>query len=101
MDKRKAVGLAKKFLRDLPEDIQVKKAFLFGSFAKGNSHKDSDVDIALVLGGEFDTFDMTVKLMRLRRALDTGIEPHPIHENDFNKSNPLANEIIKFGILLT
>lgn len=100
MDKRKALSIAKKFVNNLPVDYKVKKAFLFGSFAKGNAHKDSDVDVALILSGRFNTFDMRIKLMNIRRDVDIIIEPHPIAEKEFNNANPLACEILKYGIPL-
>ena len=100
MDKRKAISIAKKFVNILPGEYKVRKAFLFGSFAKGNAHKDSDVDVALILSGSFNTFDMRIKLMRIRRDVDLTIEPHPIAENEFNNSNPLVCEILKYGIPL-
>ncbi len=40
---------------------------------------------------------MQLQLMRLRRKIDSRIEPHPFRESDFNISNPVVNEIIKFG----
>lgn len=100
MDKRKAVSLAKQYVRGLLGEYKIKKAFLFGSFARGNFHADSDIDIALVLPGSFDAFDMRIKLMKMRWDLDTRIEPHPIAEKEFNETNALASEVLKYGILL-
>jgi uncharacterized protein len=35
--------------------------------------------------------------MRIRRKIDSRIEPHPFREKDFEITNPLVNEIIKHG----
>ena len=35
--------------------------------------------------------------MRLRRKIDSRIEPHPFREKDFDLSNPLVNEILRYG----
>ena len=35
--------------------------------------------------------------MRLRRKIDSRIEPHPFRECEFESSNPLVSEIIKYG----
>ena len=35
--------------------------------------------------------------MRLSRKIDSRIEPHPFRERDFELSNPIVNEIIKYG----
>ena len=59
--------------------IQIDKVYLFGSFAKETQRKDSDIDIAFVVsnwkGGYLDT---VVPIWRLRRNIDTRIEPHII-----------------------
>jgi uncharacterized protein len=36
--------------------------------------------------------------MKLRRQIDNRIEPHPFPLKDFNKTNPMAKEIIETGI---
>jgi len=41
--------------------------------------------------------DMQLELMRLRRKIDSRIEPHPFRESEFDLSNPMVNEIIKYG----
>jgi predicted nucleotidyltransferase len=79
----------------------IKKIYLFGSHAKGNIHQDSDIDIAVVFHDLSDSFDMQVELMKLRRSFDTRIEPHPFSAAEFNKSNPLAFEILKNGFEIT
>jgi len=40
---------------------------------------------------------MQVELMRLRRKIDSRIEPHPFRESDFDISNPIVYEILKYG----
>jgi len=45
-----------------------------------------------------DSANMQLELMRLRRKIDSRIEPHPFKEIDFNYTNPLANEILKYGL---
>ncbi len=98
MDKREALKLTKQYIKILQGKYKVKKAFMFGSFARGNAHEDSDIDVAVILGGNFDVFDRRLELMKLRWDLDTRLEPHPIPSKDFNKWNALANEILKYGI---
>jgi len=80
--------------------LDIKKAYLFGSYAKGSQHPDSDIDIAIVLGKIDDFFAVQMQLMRLRRDIDLRIEPHPIWEGDFNTQNPFAFEIEKTGFEL-
>ncbi len=45
-----------------------------------------------------DIIDTQIELMKLRRKINLRIEPHPFKEVDFNRSNPVANEILNYGI---
>ncbi len=100
MVKSTALSIAKRYLKQLPDEIEVKKAFLFGSYAKGSNSSDSDIDIAIVYGSKKDFFEVQMQLLRLRRKIDLRIEPHPIREKDFSALNPFADEIMQFGIEL-
>ncbi len=92
------IEIAKKYIYLLPESLNLKKAFLFGSYAKGLEKVDSDIDIALVVEKIDDFFALQILLMRLRRQIDLRIEPHPISMNDFNIQNPFAYQIQETGI---
>jgi uncharacterized protein len=94
------INTAKRYIQKIPADLELKKAYLFGSYAKGNQHPDSDIDIAVVIGKMDDFFAVQMLLMRLRRDIDLRIEPHPIWEGDFNIQNPFAYEIEKTGLEL-
>lgn len=94
------IDTAKRYIQSIPKSMELKKAYLFGSYAKGNEHVDSDIDIAIVVGKMDDFFSIQMQLMRLRRTIDLRIEPHPIWEGDFNIQNPFAYEIEKTGIEL-
>ena len=100
MDKRGALKIAKHFLRGLPPEYSTKKAYLFGSYARGTAHRDSDIDIALILPVCENLFDTRVGLMQISRKIDLSIEPHPMAEVDFEEGNSLAEEIKKYGIPL-
>ena len=92
------INTVRKYIMLIPKDLGVKKAYLFGSFARGIEREESDIDIALVLENMPDFFSTQRQLMRLRRKIDLRIEPHPIKEQDFNSLNPFAYEIEKTGI---
>lgn len=100
IDNQSIIDTAKLYIQRISESIEIKKAYLFGSYAKGNEHNDSDIDIAIVVGKMDDFFSIQMQLMRLRRTIDLRIEPHPIWEGDFNIQNPFAYEIQKTGIEL-
>ncbi|GMT45106.1 MAG: hypothetical protein IEMM0006_0938 [bacterium] len=97
MDKREIIDIANRFAAKVAEKYDCVGIVLFGSYAKGSYHKDSDIDIAVILKDFDNLLDIQLELMRLRRKIDSRIEPHPIRESDFNLNNPLANEIKKYG----
>ena len=84
-----------RFLRETFSDL--KKVYIFGSYAKGSAGTDSDIDVAVVFDTVTDSFDLQVQLMKIRRQYDSRIEPHVFQTADFNGSNPLAEEIISTG----
>ncbi|MBD3750279.1 MAG: nucleotidyltransferase domain-containing protein [Sphingobacteriales bacterium] len=96
-----------KTIKDYIKLIQQKYAdfeavYVFGSFAKGNSNQDSDIDLALIFKDLDDSkrFDIQVQLMLLASQVDIRIEPHPISHSDFYSDNPFVVEIKKTGFQL-
>lgn len=97
MDKREALNIASRYASEVKSKYDFVRIILFGSYAKGNYNDDSDIDIAVILKDYNNLIDTQLDLMRLRRKIDSRIEPHPFRERDFNTSNPMVYEIIKFG----
>jgi predicted nucleotidyltransferase len=98
MDKNEAINLAKSYIATIQDKYQIEKVILFGSYAKGTNHDDSDIDLAILLKNVEDTIETQIDLMCLRRDQDLIIEPHPFAIIDFNDSNPVVAEIKKNGI---
>jgi predicted nucleotidyltransferase len=101
MDKREALNIAQKYILNVNRKFHIEKAYLFGSFAKGTQHRDSDIDLALVFQNVDDIIEMQILLLQLRTEDDLLIEPHPFLYRDFNFSNPMVAEILKDGIELS
>ncbi|MFB5065620.1 MAG: nucleotidyltransferase domain-containing protein [Firmicutes bacterium] len=85
----------------LRNHIKLEKVILYGSFAKGKSHIDSDIDVAVV-SPDFtgDRLEDQLKLMRFRRQIDLRIEPIPFLPQDFVPADPLAKEIMDTGYVI-
>jgi uncharacterized protein len=98
MDKGEALRIAGQYIEILSHKYLILQAFVFGSFAKGTNHADSDIDIAIVVKNVSDIIDTQVDMMKMRRKLDLRIEPHPFADSDFNNDNPVVYEIMKYGI---
>ena len=97
MDRTDALNVAKQFALAIKINYDCKEVFLFGSYARGTNHEDSDIDIAVILKEFENPTDIQLELMRLRREIDSRIEPHPFREKDFNITNPAVHEILKHG----
>lgn len=86
MVKNEIIELVKKYLAALPNyGINPRKAVLFGSFAKGNSDKWSDIDL-VVIAPEFDNppdIDLVDNLWFATEAADDRIEPIPCGVNEW------------------
>jgi predicted nucleotidyltransferase len=70
---------------------------LFGSYAKGTAHEDSDLDVAIVvdeLTGDY--FSTRPLLWKIRRQIDDRIEPIIIEQN--HDDSGFLSEIMKNGI---
>ena len=90
------------YLRALSRNnIPIKEAILFGSYARGNYQEWSDIDIALVSdifdGNRIDDKD---KIRKITLSISSEIEVIPFSPNDFNLQNPFVKEILTTGIRL-
>jgi uncharacterized protein len=97
MDKNDALNIAQRYADAIKANFNYTKIILLGSYAKGNFNEVSDIDIAVIFKDYSSLIDMQLELLRLRRKIDSRIEPHPFRESEFDPSNPLVNEIIKYG----
>jgi len=97
MDKKDVLNIAKKYARVVKQKFNPQQILLFGSYVKGTFRDESDIDIAVVFFDYDDSIDMQLELMRLRRKIDSRIEPHPFREKDFILSDPFVAEILKYG----
>ena len=97
MDKKDVLNIVRQFASVIMTNYDCKQIFLFGSYAKGTNQEESDIDIAVILKEFENPIDIQLELMRLRRKIDSRIEPHPFREKDFNRTNPVVNEILKHG----
>ncbi len=79
-------------------NIRFSEAWLFGSYATGNPHEHSDIDIAIVLeDGEIKSFDTEVRLMIIRSGEETLIEPHAFTKDEFDPTLPIVHQILRSG----
>lgn len=83
------------------EAFRIDAIYLYGSYAKGEPHKWSDIDIAIVSQDvPEDNFDETVRLSVIASQIDSRIELVLFRPDDFIDEDPLVWEIKKDGIPL-
>ena len=95
------MDIVNKYVQVILANYNVKAIILFGSYAKGTNHKDSDIDIAIITDDIKcdDVFDEQLNLKKLRRNIDYRIEHHLIEVADYeNVETPFVQEVINTGI---
>jgi predicted nucleotidyltransferase len=97
------VILVKRYIAELERNkIPIRKAIIFGSYAKEDAKKESDIDVALVSEAfSGDRFEDRRKIIPLRREIDNRIEPLPFRPEDFEHGGILAEEIRKTGVVVS
>jgi predicted nucleotidyltransferase len=82
--------------------LTIDKVYLFGSYAKGTPHKDSDIDVAFVVNSYGEDYDFLVTeppLWNLKRQIDIRIEPHVVaRDTDYAG---FLDEIQRTGVEIT
>jgi uncharacterized protein len=102
MVRREIIKILNEFAKSLDkEGIKVIKLILYGSYATGKFHKDSDIDVAVV-SSDFgmDRFDEGTRLFRIACKIDPRIEPVPISLESYENDTwiPLIYEIKEKGV---
>lgn len=88
-----------KYIKVLKRDeVPLRQVIVFGSYAKGEQNQWSDIDVCLVSPQFQDKTDAFVYLMKKSNEIQSRIEPHPFHPNDFVNEDPLVWEIKKTGV---
>jgi len=91
--------IARRYADAVRREVNLLGLYVYGSYAKGTHKTDSDIDIAVVADTfTGDAIEDTLQLMRLRRGVDTRIEPRPFLPSDFTDANPMAREVMRTGI---
>lgn len=78
MDYQQAIEKTQEYANLVLQSFQPKMVVLFGSYARGTAHADSDIDVAIIfdaLGDQDNILEMSHQLHKLRRTIDSRIEP--------------------------
>jgi len=84
------VVVIQNYLREVAKKgVPVRYGVLFGSYARGNVHQWSDIDL-LVVSPLYDkrrTYKQASKLWRIAAHTDSRIEPIPVGERQYNEDD--------------
>ena len=78
MDKEKARKLVEEYAKLVIQAMKVNKIILYGSYARGDYRKDSDIDVAVIVPRSSiskNILEDMAKLFKLRRNISNDIEP--------------------------
>ncbi|WP_375417131.1 nucleotidyltransferase family protein [uncultured Hymenobacter sp.] len=96
-----ALARVHQFLEEVRQlGVPLKQAILFGSFARGEQHEYSDIDLALVADGFTGAAFMDIKPFIRSVVKHVDIEPHTFSPVQFTDWNPFVQEIKRTGIVV-
>jgi predicted nucleotidyltransferase len=76
LDKKTVVNIAEQYTELLRKEFSPAAIVLYGSYVKGNPHKDSDIDIAIIFDGfTGNKLKTSSRLWHLRKNISLYIEP--------------------------
>ena len=78
--------------------LPISRVFVFGSYAKGATHKYSDIDVCVVSERFDDAFEALQYLWTRKNQKEINIEPVGFSPKDFREGSSLINEIKRTGI---
>ena len=96
---RSIIDTAREFAQAVNRRFPVKCVVLYGSYARGNPQKYSDIDIAVVLQQEpEDILKTEAELFRLGMDVDVRIEPIIVDEN--HDPSGFYEDISRYGTVV-
>jgi predicted nucleotidyltransferase len=96
LDKRTVINTVERYADIVAKEFSPAAVVLYGSYAEGNPHDDSDIDVAVIFNGfKGDWLKVSSSLWRLRREISFDIEPILLDSTQ-DKSGFVAN-IFKTG----
>lgn len=99
MDYEEIIDRTRKYSELVVNLLSPKMIVLYGSYSKGTAHEYSDIDIAVIVDtiGE-DFLEKSHQLFKLRRSIDSRMEPVLIELN--NDNSGFCEDILKTGKII-
>lgn len=88
------------YVADVKSAMQIDRAFLYGSYAKGTATDQSDIDVCF-FSRSFENLpqiDIMTQLFRLtRKYKGIDIEPRGFPTSELENDNPFVKEVLRTG----
>ncbi len=100
MDQKQVIEIVKQYKGAIQSIVKDARVYLYGSYSKGTAHKDSDIDVAVIvpaLGENQDWLDTSSSLWGATWDINTLIEP--VLMEDCHPS-PLYEDVMRTGIAI-
>lgn len=92
-----------RFLHEIIDRFEVDQIILFGSYARGDFHENSDVDLIIVGNFQEDFFSRIGKILEIA-PLELDVEPFIYTKDEFNKmeqnENPFILNALSEGLMI-
>ncbi len=99
MDKSEVIEKLKKFALLIQSIITPNKVILFGSYARGNPRKYSDIDVAVIVDEiQGDLLEIETALFKKGSEIDDLIEPVLLEES--HDPSGFLEHILKYGVVI-
>ncbi|MFH0838341.1 MAG: nucleotidyltransferase domain-containing protein [Patescibacteria group bacterium] len=92
----KTYGIEHQIKQALQKVPGIKRAFIFGSYAKGNFDEYSDIDLLVI--GEQDGLELSRQLTKIERSTNREINPVEFDPKDYEKrckNDPFLKNVLK------
>lgn len=86
----------KEILLPIIRKYNAQKAYIFGSYARNEADKNSDVDVFVIGGNMFDPTDIFSIADELYRALQKNVDVY--EEREIDRTSDLYSNIMREGI---
>ncbi len=96
MDKGEAIEIVRNYKHAIADKFRDAKVYLYGSYSKGTAHKDSDIDVAVIvpkIDGDF----LTLSAYLWHKVDDVNLLIEPILMED-GEPSPLFEDVMKTGV---
>ena len=98
MDREHALNIDRSYKEAILPLLSNAKVYLYGSCSRNEAHKNSDIDVAVVIPKlKGDWLDTTSSLWLATIDIDTSIEPILLEECN---PSPLFDDVVRNGIVV-